>query len=243
MSMKYITFAALLAVLFCFAPGTAYASYTWTGTASFDWTTTELNNNSISLQQFNAAVVCPSCSYGLTLLSVEYTIDGGIRGTINLKNTGSSADSFNGQTSSTLKVWDNSAHTGTKYINDTLAFQTGSQTIAAGATYYSPTLTSLTTGDGETYDSGLITTGLSGYVGTGTFATFYFSTVTFSGSSGGGGNAQTTASTQAKGWGEVTYTYLINDPPPGSTPEPFTLGLLGSGLVGLGLLGRKRFAR
>ena len=37
----------------------------------------------------------------------------------------------------------------------------------------------------------------------------------------------------------VTYSYTIPGPPPGGTPEPATLSLIGFGLLGLGFVGRK----
>jgi hypothetical protein len=69
---------------------------------------------------------------------------------------------------------------------------------------------------------------------TGTFQ-ITATTKAFTNFSGGGGNIKLTQSTNAQLIASITYTYN----PPSSTPEPATMFLMGSALVGVGLL-RKR---
>jgi hypothetical protein len=58
---------------------------------------------------------------------------------------------------------------------------------------------------------------------------------------GGGGNIQLTQSTTAAFSAEVDYSY--SGPGPAPTPEPATMGLMGSALIGLGVLGKKYVRR
>ena len=56
---------------------------------------------------------------------------------------------------------------------------------------------------------------------------------------GGSGNLVTQFADTARSTVTITYTYSES----GTTPEPATMAMLGSALIGLGVLGRKRFAR
>ena len=58
---------------------------------------------------------------------------------------------------------------------------------------------------------------------------------------GGGGNITATQLTTAAGTIEIVYDYTVsNPPPPVNAPEPMTMAILGSGLLGLGIARRKR---
>jgi hypothetical protein len=78
---------------------------------------------------------------------------------------------------------------------------------------------------------------LADYIGAGTFslagATLSGNTVT------GGGSVSATIISTGFLEAEVDYTYN----PPSGTPEPGTMGLLGGALLGLGLIGKKRFRK
>ena len=75
------------------------------------------------------------------------------------------------------------------------------------------------------------------YTGSGSFTTGAV-TQAFSSFVGGGNNINLTISDSATMSETVTYTYAD-----AGVPEPATMAMFGSALVGLGLLGRKRFSR
>ena|ERR1035438_1783250 len=75
------------------------------------------------------------------------------------------------------------------------------------------------------------------YTGIGTF-NIQYDTLTGSSFVGGGGNLSLAISNIATADASITYTYG-----PSGAPEPATLTLMGSALLGLGLIGRKRFSR
>jgi len=92
------------------------------------------------------------------------------------------------------------------------------------------------------YDYGYtknITTGLSPFIGNGTL-TYDLSTTTGLLSDITGGNYTTGQTTYANANFEITYDY---EPPPSGTPEPGTLSLFGTGLLGLAGMLRHKFAK
>jgi hypothetical protein len=111
----------------------------------------------------------------------------------------------------------------------TTVLNTGFVTFASGETRtYAPITINETLGAtsvGAAYLSGGVLTG---------------ATATFTSFSGGGGNIKVTQVQDATIYGTLIFTYA---PDQQGTPEPATMALLGSALVGLGVIGRKRFAR
>jgi hypothetical protein len=89
-------------------------------------------------------------------------------------------------------------------------------------------------------DSALLTAAsVTPYNTTGNF-TLGFRTQTFQSVVGGGGNGAASQTTIGGGTVTVIYNYTSGGP---STPEPATMALLGSALIGLGVFGRKRLSR
>jgi hypothetical protein len=88
-----------------------------------------------------------------------------------------------------------------------------------------------------TADTGVLTGSIlsSFYSGTGTF-NLTGQTATGTTFTGGGGNIQLATNSVALMSATVTYNYS-------GVPEPTTMAMLGPALIGLGLIGRKRFAR
>jgi hypothetical protein len=81
-----------------------------------------------------------------------------------------------------------------------------------------------------------LTTGLAPFIGTGTVTALDASTIgNYSGVLPL--NYTTTGATQADVFAQITYTYSSG------TPEPVSMLLFGSGLLGVALVGRKKFAR
>jgi hypothetical protein len=80
---------------------------------------------------------------------------------------------------------------------------------------------------------------LADFEGAGNLGDFLISTLTGTTFLGGGGNIKLTGTTTAGGSVEVTYDYTAAPPPP--IPEPGTLGLFGTGLLGLAALLRRKY--
>jgi hypothetical protein len=110
-----------------------------------------------------------------------------------------------------------------------LIFSTGPVTIGAGGTqvFSPPNLGILT-------DTGVVgAASVAPYAGVGTY-TLSFDTLTGETFFGGGGNEQANQATNSNATFVVTYNYTA-----GSAPEPGTITLLGSALLGIGFMARK----
>jgi hypothetical protein len=119
------------------------------------------------------------------------------------------------------------------FTNIFLIYSTGNQVIGPGATQsFIPPATGAIS-----VDSGVITSSTPGsYAGPGTF-TLSYDTTTGETFIGGGGNVKATQVTSSNATFQVIYNYTT---PTTGTPEPATMTLLGSALLGVGFFARKR---
>jgi hypothetical protein len=172
-----------------------------------------------------------------TLTSVEIDLTSDLSTVLTLTNTSTSGT--NGKVETTMQI----------YVQDSgNDLQGGVYSTGAGALNYSSPLFNYSLAAGASTSSGTLTMSatqdyvytlaavLAEYTGTGTFSLTDKTLVgTFLNNTGG--NTTAAQSTTEFTTGDVIYTYT---PPPSGAPEPATLFLMGSALVGVGVL-RKRF--
>jgi hypothetical protein len=211
------------------------------GTNGGTFATTELVQASVTCNQAGF--------YGIQaswLNSITITLGGEIQGTIDLQNNAVNPQSTNATTISAFfldaALQGFSFTTGNPLFSS--SFSTGIQTLDPGGVFDSPALDSCASNQGtvlcnaSSEVSQTITSGFAPYSGNGTFAVSFD---TQSGISlvGGGGNIGSTQATMAEGAVAITFDYTV----PGTTPEPASLVLMGGALIGLGLLGKKRYSK
>jgi hypothetical protein len=213
---------------------------------------------SLSLPKFDLA------GDTLTGATIYFFAEGTVN-TLSLTNTASGAETFTFQaTSNVTSNSSNSANNADRFQGETLTLFSHSITLGSNTTpacpeatpsaacssvsYTPPPLeaTNLTLGF-TTGTGGLGLTGvtksitgadLANYVGATDF-TLGGNTKSFTSFSGGGNNIQSAIDTTGQFSAEVDYTYTV----PSGTPEPVTMALVGSGLLGLGFLGKFRRKR
>jgi hypothetical protein len=216
---------------------------------------------SLALPRFLAGTDGVPLNATLTGATIYFFAEESIN-TLTLTNTASGVESFTYlATSNVTSNSSNSANNADRYMTETLALfsmpmvlggdstppcpEADASAACSSVAWTPPAIgeTNLTigfpTGTGGLGVDGVtksITGGdLANYTGATDF-TLGGSTKSFSSFAGGGGNINVVQNTTAGFEAEIDYTYTI----PSGTPEPVTSALVGGGLIGLGLLSRRR---
>ena len=228
MNTRRILTAFAAVSLMCGIASASTLEETFTGSATV-LSNTDFTNALLTAAQFNPA-------WG-TLISVEIDVTSFMNTDIKLQSTDTQGS--NGTVSTNLDIYVQDAG------ND---LQGGIPTTGAGTVDYNSPTAHYAFGAGGSSDSGVLTATatqdyvytlaavLAEYTGTSTYS-LDGTTFTSTALSNHGGNTAASQSTNADITGDVIYTY---NPPPSGAPEPATLFLMGSALVGVGVL-RKRF--
>jgi len=201
------------------------------GIASADTTLVSCASTFTGPTELNVSLFCPTFNNLLgTLTSIELDFSGGITDSITIHNTSSTTQSVTASESSLFNLNLLGFGTPVALFTPNPNLTTGPQTLTSGQTVTLPETSGTSTG--SVFD----TTVLAPYVGDGvTTYALPITTITSQSIIGGGGNVDVTFATQGTiNAVDAIYTYSLS-----SVPEPATMGLIGSGLLGIGLLRRR----
>jgi len=218
---------------------------TFTQTASWPTTPTDITAATQSFLLFSS-IGAPAGSVltGVTInISIKETLTA-----LSLQNTATSAANVRYTDSANFDAGDSANASDATSLDAGLvnSFLQG----ALPANIYVSALTPVAGGSTVVVSAGLpstltVNSNISGttaaYAGAGTFTLNYSTFSGFAVNGTGSNNIQVTQANNATALATVTYTYTAGTT--STTPEPISMLLFGSGLLGLSIIGRKKFSR